>query len=63
MCQHNHQISDEIMKQYASNRKLSVCEQQELNELLSLRPNNEQSKKYIHIKYKKWVTLKDVQNM
>ena len=47
----------------ASNRKLSVQEQQELNEVLELRPNNKQLKDYIHMKYKKVVTLKDIQNM
>ena len=38
-------------------------EQQELNEVLELRPNNKQLKDYIHMKYKKVVTLKDIQNM
>ena len=38
-------------------------EQLELNEVLELRPNNKQLKDYIHSKYKKAVTLKDIQNM
>ena len=61
--QHNHEIGSEVIKHYASNRKLSVREQQELNEVLELRLNNKQLKDYIHTKYKKVVTLKDIQNM
>ena len=59
--QHNHEIGSEVIKHNASNRKLSVQEQQELNEVLELRPNNKQLKDYIHMKYKKVVTLKDIQ--
>ena len=34
-----------------------------VNELLSLKPNNKQLKDHIHSKYKKFVTLKDIQNI
>ena len=61
--QHNHEIGSSVIKHYASNRKLSMQEQLELNEVLELRPNNKQLKDYIHSKYKKAVTLKDIQNM
>jgi len=61
--QHSHRISCEIMKHYTSSRKLSTPEQLELNELLVLRPNNKQLLDYIHVKYDKLVTLKDIQNM
>ena len=61
--EHSHRISSEIMKHYASNRKLSIQQQQELDEVLQLRPNNKQLKDYIQTKYKKLVTLKDIQNL
>ena len=61
--QHNHRIGCEAMKHYTSSRKLSTQEQLELNELLMLRPNNKQLLDYIHVKYKKLVNLKDIQNM
>ena len=61
--QHNHEIGSAVIKHYASNRKLSMQEQLELNEVLELRPNNKQLKDYIHMKYKKAATLKDMQNM
>ena len=61
--QYNHEIGSAIIKHYASNQKLSMQEQLELNEVLELRPNNKQLKDYIHMKYKKAVTLKDIQNM
>ena len=51
------------MEQYASNRRLSLKQQHSVNELLSLKPNNKQLKDHIHSKYKKLVTLKDIQNM
>ena len=51
------------MKHYASNRRLSIQEQQELDEILQLRPNNKQLKEFIQAKYKKFVTLKDIQNL
>ena len=38
-------------------------EQVEVNEVLELRPNNKQLKGYIHMKYKKAATLKDIQNV
>lgn len=64
---HNHRIGCEIIEQYASSRRLSrrlsSKEQHEVNEMLSLRPNNKQLKDHIHSKYKKLVTLKDIQNM
>ena len=61
--EHNHQMGSEIMKHYASNRRLSIQEQQELDEVLQLRPNNKQLKEFIQTKYKKFVTLKDIQNL
>ena len=61
--EHNHRISSEIMKHYASNRRLSIQEQHELDEVLQLRPNNKQLKEFIQAKYKKLVTLKDIQNL
>ena len=60
---HNHRIGSEIMEQYASKRRLSLKQQHSVNELLSLKPNNKQLKDHIHSKYKKFVTLKDIQNM
>ena len=61
---HNHRISCEIVEQYASICRLSLKEQHKVNELLSLK-NNNQLKDHIHstCKYKKLVTLKDIQNM
>ena len=46
--QHNHEIGSSVIKHYASNRKLSMQEQLELNEVLELRPNNKQLKDYVH---------------
>ena len=63
MFDHNHRIGCEIIQQYASSRRLSLKEQHKVNEMLSLRPNNKQLKDHIHSKYKKLVTLKDIQNM
>ena len=60
---HNHRIGSEIMEQYASSRRLTLKQQHAVNELLSLKPNNKQLKDHIHSKYKKFVTLKDIQNM
>ena len=60
---HNHRIGSEIMEQYASSRRLSLKQQHAVNELLSVKPNNKRIKDHIHSKYKKFVTLKDIQNM
>ena len=60
--QHNREIGSAVIKHYASNQKLSMQEQLELNEVLELRPNNKHLKDYIQMKYKKAVTLKDIQN-
>ena len=55
---HSHRISSEIMKHYASNRKLSIRQQQELDKVLQLRPNNKRLKDYNIL-----VTLKDIHNL
>ena len=61
--EHSHRLSSEIMKHYASNRRLSLQQQQELDEVLQLRPNNKQLKDFIQAKYNKLITLKDIQNL
>ena len=60
---HNHRIGSEVLEQYASNRRLSLKQQHKVNEVLRLKPNNKQLKDHIHSKYRKFVTLKDIQNM
>lgn len=42
---------------------MSIQEQQELDKVLQLRPNNKQLKEFIQAKYKKLVTIKDTQNL
>ena len=61
--QHNHRIGSAVMEQYPSSRRLGLDERQSVNELLRLKPNNKQLKDHIHNKYKKLVTLRDIQNM
>ena len=60
---HNHRVGEEILAHYPSSRKLSVDEEREVKNILSLRPNNKHLKEMIVKKFGKLVTLKDIQNM
>ena len=60
---HNDRVGEEILAHYPSSRKLSCDEEQEVEDILSLRPNNKHPKEIIKKKFGKLVTLKDIQNL
>ena len=53
----------EILGHYPSSRKLNSSKEQDLLEILNLRPNNKHLKEMIEKKFGKLVTLKDIQNL
>ncbi len=61
--EHNHRVGIEIFARYPSNRKLSSEEEQEIIDVLALRPNNKHLKEMIVRKFNKLITLKDIQNL
>ena len=53
----------EILAHYPSSWKLNLSEEQEVLEILNLRPNNKHLKEMIEKKFGKLITLKDIQNL
>ena len=51
------------MAHYPSSQKLNSSKEQDVLEILNLRPNNKHLKEMIEKKFGKLVTLKDIQNM
>ena len=52
-----------ILSHYPLSRKLEKQEEEEVFEILNLRPSNKHIQHMIERKYGRFVTLKDIQNM
>ncbi len=59
---HNHRVGEDILKYYASSRRLSKEEAKAVSEIVSLKPNNKHVRDMVVRNYGKFVTLKDIQN-
>jgi len=61
--QHYHRTRKDIIKHHPSMRRLSEQQQQEMQDVLTLRPNNKLLLSMVEKKFGKFMTLKDIQNL
>ena len=60
---HNHRIGEAIFQHYPAARRLSKEEEQDIKEIIQLRPNSKLVRNLITHKYGKQLTLKDIHNI
>ena len=60
---HNHCIGEAIFQHYPAARRLSKEEEQDIKEIIQLRPNSKLVHNLIAHKYGKQLTLKDIHNI
>ena len=61
--EHNHRVGQEIIKHYPSFQRLETHEEEELLNIVSLKPNNKHVRDMVVKKYGKYITLKDIHNL
>jgi len=61
--EHCHRVGKDVMRHYPSMRKLSEQQQEEMHDVLTLRPNNKLLLGMIEKKFGKCMTLRDIQNL
>ena len=61
--EHCHRIGEPIFQHYPTNRRLNKQEQNDVEEIVQLKPNNKLVRDLIARKFGKMLTLKDIQNV
>ena len=61
--EHCHRTGKEIIKHYTSMRRLSEQQEKEIQDVLTLRPNNKLLLGMVEKKFGKFMTLRDIQNL
>ena len=60
---HNHRIGETIFQHYLAARRLNKEEEQDVKEIMQLRPSKKLVRSLITHKYGKHLTLKDIHNI